>query len=162
MYNHAPNNYKCPLCLAINEIENEDTMMKQADIVYKDKYVTVAINSKFVGNNPGHVIIFPTQHYENLYDLPDEIANHVIQLSKHISLAIKNLRSCDGVMILQNNEPASGQHAFHYHMHIFPRFENDNISTNMDNAKVSDPKERIPFSVSLKKYLKDNQTINQF
>jgi len=57
-------------------------------------------------------------------------------------------------MIQQNNEPASGQHAFHYHMHIFPRFENDHFSENQSNVRVSDPEERKPFSSDMKKYFR--------
>lgn len=59
MYNHASENYKCQICPAVNGIENEDTWIKQADIVYKDDIVTVFIGSKFVKNNSGHPIIVP-------------------------------------------------------------------------------------------------------
>lgn len=155
MYNHTPKNYKCPICLAIKGIESVDTMMKQNDIVYRDDLVMAAINSKFVGNNPGHVIVVPLKHYENLYDLPEEEACRIMDVAKKIAVAIKNVRNCDGVMILQNNEPASGQHAFHYHMHIFPRFNDDNLHENMSNASVSSPEERRLFSEELKKYFKD-------
>ena len=71
MYNHAPQEYKCPICLAIEGIESEDTMMKQDDIFYRDDLVMAVINSKFVGNNPGHAIVVPLKHYENLYELPE-------------------------------------------------------------------------------------------
>lgn len=38
---------------------------------------------------------------------------------------------CDGVTFLQNNEPASNQHAFHYHLHVLPRYTNDNLHAHM-------------------------------
>lgn len=153
MHNHAPENYNCPICLGVNGIENEATMLKQADIVYKDDVVTVFINSKFVGNNPGHVIVVPNEHFENLYDISDEIAAHIIKISKNIAIAMKKARNCEGVTILQNNEPAGGQHAFHYHMHIFPRFADDKLHENMNNSRVSIPEERSVYANELKKYL---------
>ncbi len=33
MYNHTPANYKCPICPAVNGIENGDTLIAQSDIV---------------------------------------------------------------------------------------------------------------------------------
>ena len=46
MYNHAPKKYICPFCLIANGVENEHVYTKQADIVYKDDYVTVFCNNK--------------------------------------------------------------------------------------------------------------------
>lgn len=36
MYNHALENYKCPICLAIQGVESDGTLLKQADLVFKD------------------------------------------------------------------------------------------------------------------------------
>jgi histidine triad (HIT) family protein len=96
MYNHDPENYKCPICITINGIENEDTMIKQDDIVYRDDIVMAFISSKFVGNNPGHVLVAPIKHYENLYDLPEEEVNRIMKIAKKMAFAIKKVRNCDG------------------------------------------------------------------
>lgn len=150
MYNHAPTDYKCVLCLPAQGIESEDTMMKQADIFYKDDLVIAAVNSKFIETNPGHVIIFPIKHYENIYDMPDEVSAQVAKLAKQIAIALKEIRKCDGVTTQQNNEPASGQHAFHYHFHIFPRWTGDKLYSGSP-VRVSDPAERISYAEELKK-----------
>lgn len=152
MFNHAPSNYKCVLCLPAQGIESEDTMMKQADIFYKDDLVIAAINSKFIESNPGHIIIFPTNHYENIYDLPDEISARVAKVAKQVAIALKEVRKCDGVTTQQNNEPASGQHAFHYHFHIFPRWNDDKLYSGSP-VRVTDPVERIPYAVELRNYI---------
>lgn len=152
MYNHAPKDYKCPICLAIKGVENEDTMMKQDDIFYRDDLVMAAINSKFVGNNLGHAIVFPVKHYENLYELPEKEANRIAEVAKKVAIAMKKIRNSDGTMIQQNNEPASGQHAFHYHVHVFPRFQDDHFVENQSNVRVSEPEERKPFSSAMKNY----------
>lgn len=151
-YNHAPADYKCPICIAVEGIENEYTMMKQDDIFYRDELVMAAINSKFVGDNPGHVIVVPLKHYENLYELPEAEANQIMKVAKAVALAMKVVRKSDGVMIQQNNEPASGQHAFHYHMHIFPRFDGDDFTQNQLNVRVADPEERNPYAEAMRNY----------
>lgn len=152
MHNHAPTDYICPLCLAAEGVENKQTMVRQADIFYRDELVMALINSKFVGNNPGHAIVIPLKHFENVYELPEVEANRVMKVTQATARAMKAVRNCDGVMVVQNNEPASGQHAFHYHMHIFPRFEGDDFENQQKNVRVSDPAERVPYAQALREY----------
>jgi histidine triad (HIT) family protein len=156
MFNHAPENYECPICLGVNGIENDDTYIKQSDIVYKDDTVTAFIGSFFVGDNPGHVIVVPNEHFENIYDLPEGVGYRIFDIAKLSAKALKETRECEGITTLQNNEPAGGQHAFHYHFHVFPRFENDNLHTNMHNSRKSEPEERKPYAEALKEYFKNN------
>lgn len=152
MYNHAPKDYKCVLCLPAQGIESEDTMMKQADIFYKDDLVMAAVNSKFIETNPEHVIIFPIKHYENIYEMPDEVSARVAKVAKQIAIALKEIRKCEGITTQQNNEPASGQHAFHYHFHIFPRRAGDKLYSGSP-VRVSGPSERVPYANALRQYL---------
>lgn len=118
MYNHAPENYVCPICIAISGIENDATWIKQGDVFYKDDLVMGFISSKVIKGNEGHPLIVPLKHFENLYDLPNEYAHRIIEVSRRVALAMKEARQCDGVTVVQNNEPAGDQHAFHYHMHL--------------------------------------------
>lgn len=135
MYNHAPEDYKCPLCLTAEGIESGDTMAKQADVFYRDNLVFAMVGSKFVGNNPAHVIIVPNKHFENIYDIPKQVTHRIIDIAQQVAIALKEVRKCDGVMILQNNEPASGQHAFHFHLHaekLGSYFKSQNLGLNND------------------------------
>lgn len=154
MFNHAPKNYKCPICIGLSGIENEDTLLKQADEVYKDDLVTAYINSFWIPTCDGHVIIVPDEHYENIYEIPNNVGHRIFEVAKKISIAMKKAYKCDGITIRQNNEPASSQHAFHYHLHIFPRYDNDSFDISLAKKKVlSDPKERIKYATKLKKQL---------
>lgn len=154
MYTFAPDNYTCPLCLTIAGIESDETFMKQADIFYRDEVVLAAVNSKFVGNNPGHPIIFPIHHHENLFTLPEDVAAHIMKVSQQVAVGLMQVRQCQGVMIEQNNGPASGQHAFHYHMHLFPRFTDDSFEETMNTVRLSDPAERLPYAKALQAYFR--------
>lgn len=153
MYNHAPENYKCPICTAINGIENEDTLIKQKDIIYKDEHVTAFISSFFIGKNYGHVIVVPNKHFENLYDISSVYLNKINNLAKKLSVIIRKAYKCEGITILQNNEPAGDQHAFHYHLHIFPRYKNDSLPKNLGNKKLAQSKEKFLYAKKLKFFL---------
>jgi histidine triad (HIT) family protein len=150
MYNHASQDYDCLICLGINGSNNAKTLIVADDIVYRDERVTALINSFWMKNNPGHVIIVPNKHFENIYELPDELGAHIHVVAKKMALAMKKAYGCDGIMTLQNNEPASGQHAFHYHLHIFPRYENDDLHANMMDKQLADPVERKEYADKLR------------
>lgn len=154
MFNNAPANYICPICLGNSGQENEHTLLKQDDLVFHDDLVSVWINSFWIGRNEGHLIVVPDEHFENLYDLPNNVGHHIFEISKKMALALKEVYSCDGVTLRQNNEPTGDQHAFHYHLHIFPRYENDDFNQNMaKKSRLSDPSERKIFAEKLRKYL---------
>lgn len=153
MHNHAPPDYVCPICLGVQGVENDQTLIRQSDVVYKDESIMVFIASYFIGKYPGHLIVVPVEHYEHIYDLPENIASKLLVIAKKISIVMKKAYECDGVMMLQNNEPASGQHAFHYHLHIFPRYEGDNIFAYMDQKRETTVEERLTFVEKIRYYL---------
>lgn len=150
MYNHAPENYACPICLAISGVEGDETWIKQNDIFYKDELVMGFISSKAIKGNEGHPLVVPIKHFENLYDLPDEYGRRIFEVSKKVALAMKEIRKCDGVTILQNNEPAGDQHAFHYHLHLVPRFIGDCFSEELWKAQKSSPEDRVDHASALR------------
>ncbi len=75
----------------------------------------------------GHVIILPKNHADNIFEISDEDASGIMLVAKKIASKVKNVFGCDGVNILQNNGEAAGQTVFHFHVHVIPRYENDNI-----------------------------------
>jgi histidine triad (HIT) family protein len=125
MYNHAPENYICPFCLLIQGIENEHVHSIQSDIVYHDKSVTAFISSHQWPNNHGNVIVVPNEHFENIYDLPIRYAGEIHKVAKQLALVMKTVYACEGVSTRQHNEPAGSQDVWHYHLHVIPRYQND-------------------------------------
>lgn len=157
MYNHAPKDYICPICIGIEGNEDDRTMIRKSDVVYQDELVTVFIGSFFVADNPGHPIIVPNKHYENLYELPYPEAHQIISVSRLVAQTLKISHSCDGVTVRQNNEPASSQHAFHYHMHLFPRYVGDEFEKKISTSKKSTAEERLPYANNLRIAIKELQ-----
>jgi histidine triad (HIT) family protein len=155
---NAPENYVCPICLGVQGIESPDTLLKQTDVVYKDDMVTAFINSFFMGKNAGHVIVVPNEHFENIYTLPAEYGHRVFDVAKRVAIVMKELYKCDGISTRQNNEPAGDQHAFHYHFHIFPRYNDDGFNAIQPaDKRLADPEERTGYAAKLSAYLKAQQ-----
>lgn len=156
MYNHAPDDYICPICLGIEGVENEHTLLQRNDLVYRDELVTVFMNSFSIDKNPGRVIVVPNAHFENMYDLPPAYGARIFEISQKMALALKELYRCEGITILQNNEPAGNQHAFHYHLHVFPRYTDDRLYENISQKQIALPEERQVYAKQLKEWLEKN------
>ena len=86
----------------------------------------------------GHALILPKEHYANLYELPDELAAKVLVLAKNMITKLKDIVGCDGYNVLQNNGIAAGQTVFHFHMHLIPRYENDDVNIGWKLGTLSD------------------------
>jgi len=150
MYNHAPKKYICPFCLLVKKIENEHVYTKQDDIIYKDEFITAFISAGWWKNNKGHVIIIPNNHYENIYDLPNNISAKIHVFEKEVAIALKKVYMCDGVSSRQHNEPCGSQDVWHYHLHIFPRYKKDMLYKT--DPEMSQPKERLKYAQRLRQY----------
>lgn len=151
---NAPENYECPVCLGIQGSDSPKTLVKPSDFVYKDELVSAFINSFFMGKNAGHVIIVPNEHFESIYTLPAEQGHRIFDVAQRIALAMKEAYQCDGITTRNNNEPAGDQHAFHFHFHVFPRYNNDGYNTVQPSEKrLAEPEERAGYAKKIKKAL---------
>jgi histidine triad (HIT) family protein len=152
MYNHAPEDYDCPVCLLIKGKDNPGVYVKVSDVFYKDDFVTAFIGGKWWKHNEGNVVIITNKHYENVYELPQEFGHAIFDASQKIALALKEVYTCDGVSTWQHNEPAGSQDLWHYHLHVIPRYTDDELHLNFNNFRWVTAEERAPFVTKLQEY----------
>ncbi len=87
----------------------------------------------FMDINPvarGHTLIVPKQHWQNLYEMPDEHLGYVSASAKRIAVAVKFALNPDGVSLIQANGQGASQSVLHFHMHIVPRTMGDELKIN--------------------------------
>lgn len=150
MYNHEPKDYICPFCQIAAGKETD--INKRADIVFEDDLVIAYISPKWWPHNPGNVLIIPREHIENIYDIPDDLLGRIYLFGKQVALGMKETYKCDGVSFRQHNEPAGDQEVWHFHMHVFPRWDNDGLYAHHDQARWTNPEERLPYAEKLREY----------
>jgi histidine triad (HIT) family protein len=92
-------------------------------VVIESPDVVVLINP--LGVTSGHALVVPRRHIRNLYELPDALAGPILSTAARVARAAKRAFAADGVTLRQNNEAASDQHLFHFHLHVIPRFDGD-------------------------------------
>lgn len=104
-----------------------------ATTVYEDEHC-LAFATK-APRAPGHTLLVPRRHVRDLYAMPDDLAGRLYTVAPRLARAIKQVFRADGITCRQNNEAASDQTVFHYHMHFIPRFTDDGLWLDADDIQ---------------------------
>lgn len=86
----------------------------------------------------GHALILPKEHYANIYEIPDELAAKAIILAKKMAGIMTRALNCDGFNIVQNNGEPAGQTVFHFHVHLIPRYEDDQVGLTWNPGSLTE------------------------
>lgn len=104
--------------------------------VYEDDNFLGFLDIKPVSK--GHTLLVPKEHIVWMQESSDEIISQIFNVSKKIMIAIKKSLNCELVQV-----SVVGKDVPHFHVHLFPRYENDGISTQhqMVNYESGEEKE---------------------
>jgi len=107
-------------CIFCQIIEGESASSK----VYEDEACLAFMDIQPV--NPGHILVIPKMHFEDLSDLPPKTGAHLFQVAQRIALSLPRTDlKCEGIDLFLAHGEAAGQEIFHVHLHIIPRFAGD-------------------------------------
>lgn len=124
-------NEGCIGCRLANHLQDTYT-------VYEDEMITCLLD--IAPLNEGHVLILPKKHYVDVDDMDEPTANAVMKASATIAKALKIQFHPDGISIIQNGGIFNELN--HYHMHVFPRYEEDGFAW-VEPAKSTLAKDRL-------------------
>lgn len=97
---------------------------KSAKIVYRGQNCFVILNS--YPYTPGHVMVVPFAHLDELQKLSTNAAHEMMDLSQRMESVLRSLYKPDGVNLGMNIGAAAGAGvAGHVHMHVLPRWVAD-------------------------------------
>lgn len=155
MNKHEPSSYKCPFCSLVNGKETEHN--KLTDVIYEDSQTIAFVSPRWWPNNPGVVLVIPREHVENIYNISDRLLSQIYVVGKSVALAVRKTYDCQGVSMRQHNEPAGNQDVWHFHLQVLPRYENDKLYQQHDEARLVNEKERKVYVMKLNEYFKSNK-----
>ena len=104
--------------------------------IYEDADFRVILDASPAAK--GHALILPKQHYANMFEIDDEVLAKAAKLAKKVITQEKEVLGCDGYNVLQNNGEAAGQTVFHFHMHLIPRYEGDQVALTWKPGELTD------------------------
>lgn len=148
---HAPPDYECTFCrIAVGQ---DGVRTTQQHVVLRTDEMTAFVASHWWPANPGHVLVIPNRHVENVYELPPELGGPLIEVTQRIALAMKAAYDCDGVSTRQHNEPAGNQDVWHFHQHVFPRWSGDRLYERHAERALAPEAEKLERSARLRSVL---------
>jgi ATP adenylyltransferase len=120
----------CVFCEAVKEDD------AKARIVHRGQFCFVILNT--FPYTPGHVMVVPYAHLNELQKLPREAANEMIALGQRMETVLRELYHPDGINLGMNIGKAAGAGiADHIHLHVLPRWVADsNFMTVVGEARI--------------------------
>ena len=80
--------------------------------------------------NEGHALVIPREHGEDVHAISDSAIAATVITAKKVAAAVEKTLQPDGMNLLQCNGPAAGQTVLHFHMHVLPRRDGDDLKLN--------------------------------
>lgn len=74
---------------------------------------------------PGHCLVAPTKHAENLFDVDPESLAATTRLLQRVAKAMRTSLGATAVNVLHSTGKDAEQSVFHLHFHVVPRWPND-------------------------------------
>lgn len=102
-----------------------------AFIVYEDDLSLAFLDIS--QSTKGHTLVIPKNPYKNILEVPEDILKHLIKVTKDLSKAINDAFEPEGINILNNNGSVAGQTVFHFHIHIIPRYDSNEVKFVLEN-----------------------------
>jgi histidine triad (HIT) family protein len=100
--------------------------------VYEDDKVLAFLDVNPI--NRGHILVIPKVHQQFIADLDDLFLERMIVIAKKTSKALRESEiKPEAVNLLLSDGEIAGQEIFHAHLHIIPRFKEDNFHFSFSN-----------------------------
>lgn len=98
--------------------------------LYEDDDVLVLLDA--YPDTDGHTLVIPKKHYEDIYEIPDDLLEKVLKIGKiEAKKLIKNLDK-DSLTFLINY--GNDQAIKHLHLHLLPNFLHKSTSLSKDEV----------------------------
>lgn len=91
--------------------------------IYEDSDVLAFLDISQV--TKGHALVIPKEHYDNFLSVPQEVMHKVMDVAQRIGQVQMAMMGAKGVNILTNCYEAAGQSVKHFHVHVIPRYDEE-------------------------------------
>ena len=96
-----------------------------AEILWEDDRVMAILDINPI--HYGHALVIPKGHARDLLTLNEDDLRAVMSATQKVARALVEGLGLEGFNIFSNNGKIAGQSVFHFHMHVTPRYPDDNI-----------------------------------
>ena len=100
-------------------------------VLYEDENVLVFMDIS--QTTKGHTLVVPKVHRRDIYEMNAQEIQQVFSIVPKISAALRDAFDCKGLNIVNNNGAPAGQTVFHFHVHLIPRYDDDDFRIRFIN-----------------------------
>ncbi len=93
--------------------------------VYEDEHALVFMD--IAKDVDGHMVAIPKNHVVNILDCSETDLSELMNAVRKVSLHLTENCGYEGVNLLNASGSSAGQSVGHFHIHIIPRKQGDNI-----------------------------------
>ena len=105
--------------------------------VYEDENVLAILDISQA--TKGHTLVIPKKHYANILEIEYPEYENVMYAVKKVTEKINVVYKPAGFNILNNCNEAAGQTVMHFHVHVIPRYDNNDVKIEFtDHSKEYD------------------------
>ena len=91
--------------------------------IYENEYCIAILDIS--QTTKGHTLVIPKRHVENIFDLNSKESKAIMDACVYVANKLKEKLGVENINLLNNSGTLAGQVVMHFHMHIIPRYEND-------------------------------------
>lgn len=104
--------------------------------LFEDEHTLAFLDAAPVA--PGHALIIPKAHHVTLTDMDTDLTAEVFRTVRRVAAAVEAVVEPDGFNVTQSNGAAAGQDVFHVHVHVVPRYEDDEVRVHWPREDLSE------------------------
>jgi len=86
----------------------------------------------------GHTLVIPKKHVQNIFELDSETAKKLFDKVVLVAKKLKKALNIENLNLINNNGSLAYQSVFHYHIHLIPRYENDEFKITFPTNKLTE------------------------
>jgi len=130
-------------CFFCSFIAGKESDLNQlTDIVLRTARTTAFVSPRMWPANPGNVIVIPNDHVADLESADDDLLGELFGAARQIAIAMRIAYGCTGTSTRQHNGVDAGQEVDHLHVHVLPRYPNDELYERNTEHRVASAAER--------------------
>lgn len=110
------------MCIFCDIIDNKIPSKK----IYEDDDILAILDISQA--TKGHALVIPKKHFDNITEVDKDTLSKLTSIAQDLAIQITNRLNAKGFNLLVNTNEAAGQTVKHMHLHILPRYEDDNLT----------------------------------
>lgn len=116
--------------------------------LYEDDQVLVFLD--IAPFNFGHALVVPKDHHHSITTLPAEYHARLIEIASKVAVAQMRSLKAEGFNLVLNNGRCAGQEVPHVHLHVIPRFVDDQPIFKASKKKYESIEEMQKIAVNIR------------